>query len=215
MNVSISNAIFKLFPEIQVFGLLIDLSGSLPDVMDFPKSSEIDGDLFLNEISIWNDIYKKFPRPKGARVSIKYLFNCFVKDKKLNINPIVDSYNIASISSMCPIGGEDFDLLSELKLDTSTGDEKFIDISQNFDKTLPGEVVWRCFDNIVCRSMNYIESDLFKITNSTNRVLFLIEKPVPHLNGDPLKAISLLKAQLKGVTLNEFVLNNEQPSIEL
>lgn len=154
-----------------------------------------------------------FPHPKKARVSIKFLIKSFLGKKVRNINPIVDLYNYASILSMCPIGGEDFDKLSssELNLTTSNGNEGFTPLnSSEIEKPLCGEIIWNSDSNVVvCRSINFIESDKYKITGNTKKILFRIEKPKRDLLGDPILAFSLLRKALGFPPVKEFILNKK------
>ncbi len=222
MKVSIARPIIELFPDIAVYGLLVKgINNKLIKPVDFSNIEDIDQAIFKSEIEKWFGIYNAFSHPKKARVSIKYLLDVFLKGKLKKINPIVDIYNYASLISMCPIGGEDVNKLGKghLNLSVASGKETFIPFNSSvIENPLPKEVIWGIDDDVVvCRSMNFIESNDYKITEDTNNILFIIEKPLPTLNGAPMKAFSFIKEQLSNINTNviEFTLTAQNTSVSL
>lgn len=219
MEVSISDGVIKIFPDIEVYGLIVkNIDQSLVSTLDFSCVHQLNSELFKNEIDKWNSVYNRFNKPKKARVSIKYLFESFSKGKLKNIHRIVDVYNYASLISACPIGGEDLYKIGSgtLELSIASGNESFTPFdSGKIETPLPGEVIWSInTQSVVCRSMNFIESNDYKISDETNAIIFIIEKPLPTMNGNPFEAFSFIKRMLCNTETNqiEFTLTANSPS---
>lgn len=103
-----------------------------------------------------------------------------------------------------PFGAEDYHsfLNGDLSLALAGGTESFTALnSVSTENPLSGEIVWKLNQQeIVCRSMNYIESDKFKLSGSTNSVLFLSEQPVKGMCGKPEQALNYLQGILSGLS---------------
>lgn len=173
MKISIDKSTFTVFPEMVIHGLVvtnIDIS-KIPQIK-FEEISPIEEVIANDTAQKWKQIYKMFPTDKRARCSIQYLTDVFSKNKLRNISPLVDLYNFASLVSLSPFGGEDISSLNgALKLTIADGTENFVPLGKNTTESpKQGELIWidGC-NQVVCRSLNWLESDLHKITeNSQN-----------------------------------------------
>lgn len=150
----------------------------------FEEVKPIDEEITNDTVQKWKQIYKMFPNDKKARCSIQYITDAFSKNKLRNISPLVDLYNCASLVSLSPFGGEDVSSLNdELKLTIADGTENFTPLGKNTTE-LPkqGELIWvdGC-NQVVCRSLNWLESDLHKITEHSQNLVFISEQPIVDL----------------------------------
>ncbi len=125
----------------------------------------------------WREAYKQFGEKKN-RSSIEALLRRVANDKPLpSINPLVDIYNAISIKHFLPCGGEDIDsLVGDLQLTLGTGVEPFRPLGEAEDEFPPaGEVIYKDDEKIICRSFNWRESDLSKLTNDTEKAVLVVE----------------------------------------
>lgn len=181
MEVSVQKDIFQYFPNMTVHGLIATnvQTKKIPtntNINTFSINETIDTKALIKQ---WKEIYKQFPTDKKSRCSIEYLIWAFEKEKLRNIHPIVDLYNQASLLTLSPFGGEDIDALgSILSLSVAKGTESFIPLGKTeIENPKEQEIVWTTGDNIVCRSLNWIESDIYKITASSSNIVFVSERP--------------------------------------
>ncbi|MGC0153359.1 B3/4 domain-containing protein [Chromobacterium vaccinii] len=179
MRVILSPALLQAMPEMEVSGLLaLDLdAAALPArVPSLPEATR-DLEALLQD---WKRLYKALPGDKKARCSLEYLVKAAQKDKLRSILPLVDLYNQASLISLAPFGGEDVDRLGgELRLDLARGDEVFVPLGRvEAEHPLPGEAAWlNGGREVVCRCLNWLESDRFKLTADSRHAVFVSERP--------------------------------------
>ncbi|WP_434631799.1 B3/B4 domain-containing protein [Chromobacterium sp. CV08] len=179
MRVILSPALLEAMPEMEVSGLLaLDLdAAALPARPPALPETAQDPDALLQD---WKRLYKALPGDKKARCSLEYLVKAAQKDKLRSILPLVDLYNQASLISLAPFGGEDVDRLGAgLLLDLARGDEVFLPLGGGEPQTpLPGEAVWlNGAREVVCRCLNWLESDRFKLTEGSRNAVFVSERP--------------------------------------
>ncbi|MBX9348445.1 hypothetical protein K5M36_15215 [Chromobacterium vaccinii] len=179
MRIALSEALLGRMPEMEVSGLLaldLDVAG-LPEAELALPAHEADLDALLLR---WKEIYRALPGDKKARSSLEYLAKAAQKGKLRHILPLVDLYNQASLLSLAPFGGEDIDKLDgELTLDLARGDEAFLPLGRaDAERALPGEAAWlNGGREVVCRCLNWLESDRFKLTESSRNAVFVSERP--------------------------------------
>ncbi|WP_199181053.1 B3/B4 domain-containing protein [Chromobacterium alticapitis] len=128
----------------------------------------------------WKDWYRALPGDKKARCSLEYLVKAARKDKLRSILPLVDLYNQASLLSLAPFGGEDVDKLGgALRLDLARGEETFLPLGRTeTERPQSGEAAWLNGEGeVVCRCLNWLESDHFKLTEASRNIVFVSERP--------------------------------------
>ncbi|MDR0484500.1 MAG: hypothetical protein LBH40_04420 [Alphaproteobacteria bacterium] len=219
MKVSIDSNVFSLFPDLEIFGLAL-FNLNLSSIENQPIKEFYKPNLEESErvVKIWKETYKMFPTDKQARASINYLTKASHDNKLRKINPLVDIYNEASLLSLAPFGGEDINLLkSSLKIGLAKGNEPFLPLGkEKVENPKEGEVVYLDGENkVVCRSLNWLESDLHKITEHTKNVIFVSEKPLNSLPSSNI-GMDFLFNKLKDCcsSYNRFILDKNKPSIE-
>lgn len=167
----------------------------------------------------WRDTYKSFGE-KHLRCSVEALIRRVLNGKPVShINPLVDIYNYISMAYEIPVGGEDLaKIKDDIELTYATGDETFIELgSTEVEHPKPGEIVYRSGDTVLCRSFNYRECDLTKLTNDTTDCVLVIESMLeddPNLTAALNKLKGLVEKYLGG-TLDIEVLSAKQLSIDL
>ena len=191
-RIKIDNEIFRKIPTLTVYGLAV-YGIVLEKIMDFNFLSKV-GSLNVDKanservVALWKEFHKNYGSYKKARSSIEYLSKAKENNKLREINPLVDIYNFISLETLCPLGGEDIDSIGdELILRLSNGNEYFTPLmSTENEHPIKDEFVWSNGNlDVVCRSMNWIESDKFKITTHSRNVVFLTEQPSSlYPNGD-------------------------------
>ena len=178
MRVELSQALLGRLPEMEVAGLLaLNLqTAALPAAA--PALAEgTDAETLLQR---WKALHRALPGDKKARCSLEYLVKAAQKDKLRSILPLVDLYNQASLLCLAPFGGEDADKLGgALLLDLAHGDEAFVPLGRAEEEwPQAGEAVWlNGGRETVCRCLNWLESDRFKLTEASRNVVFVSERP--------------------------------------
>ncbi len=221
-EVCISDAVLQRLPEFRVFGVCcfainqsqISLSDRISRIEQKEEIAESD----LRIIKAWKDFHKNNGSPKKARASIEYIIKAFSSGKLRRINPIVDLYNYASMFARAPVGAEDIEKLGgKLVLSVASGEEKFIPLmSSSIENPASKELIWLSGNNdVVCRSINWIESDITKITEATTSVIFISEQPINDFLGSEL-AISIIFDELSlcgfSCISEPFKINSKTPS---
>lgn len=188
----IDNEIFQNIPSLSI-GIVIvrdiDNSKTIDLKEEFSTISEKIIQKFaeveLSEYPVirnWRNVYKSFGEKKN-RSSIEALIRRIINGKELpSINPLVDIYNLISLRYEMPCGGEDLSTIdSDIELSYSNGDEIFFPLGSE-EKETPnqGEIIYKFGNHVICRSFNYRESDLTKLTEKTSSAILVIE----NLNAD-------------------------------
>jgi len=187
---SIDPRVFELLPGLRiavVVALGFDNSVALDLSAEFAKQErrlceELDGVELAQYpiIRAWRDAYKRFGQ-KHNRCSVEALIRRTTKGKlPPSINPLVDLYNLLSLTYELPYGGENLDVLDhDIELTFADGDEEFVPLGEDEMEHPPvGEIMYRSGKTVLCGSFNYRESDITKIMpDSRNVVLFIEDVP--------------------------------------
>lgn len=231
----IEKEIWNIIPELSVGVIVIELP-SKPKELNESELNEISKILknannearkyVLNEtlsenkvIKEWRETYQKFPTKKGARCSIENLLKRVLHDNPVStINPIVDITNYISLKYAFPIGAEDLEKFdNDLILGIMNGNELFSLIGEEENSSpLPGEIAYKDSYGVVCRCLNWRDSERTKIDDNTTKVFIAIElidqTRINELE-EALEELSLLmKKYLNGTTYTKSILtpdNNE------
>jgi len=230
MQFSVSSSVFDLLPSLRVGVLVIrktDNRKTHPEVTALLREAE--GSL---RARLTEDTFKDHPHvvqffeahrsfgnnPKRYAPSHFALAKRVLKGGTLpTINTFVDLYNTLSLRHLLPVGGEDLDhCKGDIVLDRATGNEPFIELggTQN-ESPEPGEVVYKDSEGVLCRKMNWRESDRTKLTTETKNAVLVIESLQ---ETDPLSAIlgelQALVSKFCGGSNSTFVLDGGKRSVE-
>ncbi|BEV73540.1 B3/4 domain-containing protein [Paludibacterium sp. THUN1379] len=221
MRCELDASLLAKYPDMQVSGLLVrGIDQAAVAALAFPAWPQAAEEQAEPVIRHWKALHKQLSGDKHARSSIAYLVKAANRDSLRRINPLVDWYNQASLRSLSPFGGEDIRCLSgALRLTLAQGQERFVPLGRPDEVQLPGagEVVWLDgAGKVVCRALNWLESDLHKITGQTRDVVFVSERPDRTLP-DPQPGMDWLAAQLApcAAELQPFLLDRHTTQIDL
>ncbi|MBB5120576.1 cytoplasmic protein [Streptomyces eurocidicus] len=136
-------------------------------------------------VAAWRQAYTAFgAKPGRTRNSAEALARRAAAGLP-EVSLLVDAYNAVSVAHRLPIGGEDLDAYAGApRLVRAVGDERFDTVASGepaVEHPEPGEVVW-CDDlGVTCRRWNHRQCVRTRITETTTRALFLLERldPMP------------------------------------
>jgi DNA/RNA-binding domain of Phe-tRNA-synthetase-like protein len=133
----------------------------------------------LVQVRQWREAYRAFgAKPQRTRPSVEALLRR-LEDGIPRIDRITDAYNAVSIAHLLPIGGEDLAAYhGPARLVRANGDEDFDTVSEgeaSIDHPETGEVVWRDDLGVTCRRWNWRQCRRTRITESTQRAVFILD----------------------------------------
>lgn len=220
MKISIDPSVFALFPELSVQGLIVLNLQDQNQIAALDTSAlKIAPERAKDVVKQWKEAYKTFPSHKKARPSIEYLTWALEKEKLRKISPLVDLYNHASLLSLSPFGGEDIDKINgALTLGIASGTEPFVPLGgSEVEYPSAGEIVWvDGVSKVVCRALNWLESDLHKLTEPSKNIVFVSER-ASNAFPDPDVGFKLLNTHLAGLgaELIPFKLDKNQTEVTI
>lgn len=168
----------------------------------------------------WRQAYHQFKTKRGARSSVENLLKRAKQGKGVgSINPIVDLYNIVSLTWAFPLGGQDMDLLQgQLALTIAQGGEHFFPIGEDSaEEALPGEVIYQDEESVVCRCWNWRDSDRVAISEDSQNIIFYLENVNPKRQADQNQAVQLLQHLLQkylGVQTQAYLVNQDNSALD-
>jgi lysyl-tRNA synthetase class 2 len=144
----------------------------------------------LISVAAWRQAYKQFGvDPHKFSPSIERLLKRVQKGDLSPINPLVDLYNLISIRSLFPAGGNDLDsVVGDILLRVASAKEIPIKLIQEDKSEAPvsGEVIYADQEGAICRRWNWKQDDRTKITPDTRNAIFFVES-LPLQSADELK----------------------------
>lgn len=233
----VEKPVWDLFPELSV-GIVVakgvdnslakeeELKDTLAAALEQANAAankHLTADVFSENavISVWRSAYQKFKTKKGVRSSIEALLKRVSKGNAVrNINPLVDIYNIISLTYGLPCGGEDIDkFVGDLRLTQTEGNDEFLALGdKGNDNTLPGEVCYLDDAGAICRCFNWRDGVRTMLTEDTKNTFLIIECVDPSRKDVLEQAISDLAGQIEkylGGTATTTILTKETPEMEL
>lgn len=225
----IENDVFEMFPELEI-GVLT--------VKGIKNNGEGKGELLEKvckelyekllpleemhkDIKTYSMAMKKFKTKKGAKASIEAMTARIKKGHILgSISPLVDIYNVVSLSNLFTCGGEDLDKIDgDMMLCFAKGDESFIPLGEDEEKPpKEGELIYRDNKGAVVRGWLWREADRTKITENTENALLYMELIDENRKEEFKKAIEelqkLVEDELGGKCLQNII-NKKTPQCEI
>jgi DNA/RNA-binding domain of Phe-tRNA-synthetase-like protein len=152
-------------------------------------------------IAAWRDTYKAFgAKPNKTRNSLEALTRR-AESGLPRVNRLTDIYNAISVKHQIPLGGEDLDKYDGSPfLVRATGKEHFQTFSSGesaVESAVPGEPVWCDATGITCRRWNWRQGPRTALTNTTSRVLFILDALEPCSDEDLTRAANELSSVLQ------------------
>lgn len=220
MHITLDEALLARFPDMTVSLLVargLDSAALETAAAAAANWPAVDAARAQQVIADWKQLHKTLSDDRHARSSIAYLVKAAGKGSLRRIHPLVDLYNHASLLSLSPFGGEDIACLAGgLVLGCARGDEVFRPLGRCEEIEHPGagEIAWLDgIGRVVCRALNWLESDLHKITAASRDVVFVSERPSPAFP-DPAPGMDWLAATLAphSRTLTRVQLDARRPT---
>lgn len=195
INIKIDPGIFEMFPAFRrgvVVALGVDNSRDHSELSTMLRDAEnglrIIGDSLLDDprIDCWREAYRRFgSNPKDFPPSIELLLKSVSKGRTIRqISSLVDVFNIISMESVIPCGGDDLDaVIGPVVLGFATGSESYSPLGSPSvaRNPRPGEVIY--FDagsnTVLCRSWNWKNADQTKIQLVTRNVAINVDAMIP------------------------------------
>jgi DNA/RNA-binding domain of Phe-tRNA-synthetase-like protein len=155
-------------------------------------------------IDSWRDAYRAFgTNPKRQRPSVDALRRRLARNGKLpRISPLVDAYNVVSVSHAVPAGAFDLSAVAgDIEVRFAGGDESFTPLGEPDVTEHPGngEVIYHDADSVLTRHWNHRDADRTKVTEASTNVVFLLETTDEENFGDLVRqAAADLADRVKG-----------------
>ena len=196
MKLSATPEFFELFPEARIALVVargIDNSRRA-DEAELLRSAQAGASARLGQgpltehprIRCWREAYRAFgAKPKDYPSSIENLLRRALKGEPLrSINPLVDLYNVVSLTHFLPAGGEDLDAIEgDIVLTRASAAEPPVKLLGESEERAPkpGEVIYRDDRGAICRRWNWKEAERTKLTGSTRNAILVLEALPPIL----------------------------------
>jgi DNA/RNA-binding domain of Phe-tRNA-synthetase-like protein len=204
MKLSATSELFELFPEARLALVIVrgidnrpreaaSLAPLLRDAQAKAVARLQGGPLTEHpRIHCWREAYRTFgAKPKDYPSAIENLARRALKGDPLrSINPLVDLYNVVSLTHLLPAGGEDLDAIEgDIVLTRASAAESPVKLlGENEERApKPGEVIYKDGRGAICRRWNWKEADRTKLTEKTANAILVLEA-VPPISLDELEA---------------------------
>jgi DNA/RNA-binding domain of Phe-tRNA-synthetase-like protein len=133
----------------------------------------------LEAVRQWREAFRAFgAKPQRTRPSVEGLLRR-VAEGLPRIDRLTDAYNAVSVTHQVPIGGEDLSCyIGTARLARAVGDEPFETTGGGepvVEHPEAGEVVWRDDAGVTCRRWNWRQCVRTRITDGTERAVFIID----------------------------------------
>jgi DNA/RNA-binding domain of Phe-tRNA-synthetase-like protein len=170
-------------------------------------------------IQCWREAYRAFgAKPKDYPSSIENLLRRALKGEPLrSINPLVDLYNVISLTHLLPAGGEDLDAIAgDILLTRASSSELPVRLlGENEERApKPGEVIYKDERGAICRRWNWKEADRTKLTEGTRNAVLVVEALPPILVSEleaAAKELERLVLERCGGESRVELLNRQRP----
>ena len=209
----VEDKVFELVPELTVGVLVLSNvnekkelneseSKELKDLLDNANKSArkyLVSDVISENpvVSVWREIYQRFPTKKGARVSVENLLKRVLHDNPVgSILPSIDITNAISLKYALPIGAEDASkFVGDLRIGVMKGNESYRAHGEEEDEPpLEGELAYADEEGVVCRCLNWRDAVRTEITDDTTYEFIALELVEPDRMDDLKNALSELSS---------------------
>ncbi len=215
MKFIVTPDIFESYPEVQIGVLVlegVDNGAKAAFAAELQSAGEnvrakLDGTNVTEypRIHCWREAYRTFgAKPKKYPSSVENLVRRTLKGELLRaINPLVDLGNIVSLKHLLPVGGEDFDRIEgDIRLTRAGENEPAVQLLGEKEARAPktGEVIYTDDRGAICRRWNWKEADRTKLTEDTQRAVFVLEALPPVTRSELEEAMAELQELVRAHT---------------
>jgi len=212
MEFYIAPDVFERYPNLAIGVIVateIDNTKTPPEVTGQLRQAEEQVRRTLNaenyrehpHIAALQEVHRSFgSNPNKFPPSVQALVKRVLKGGALpSINPLVDIYNLISLKYIVCAGAEDLDACEgDIRLAFAEGTEPFRPLGEEKeDPPAAGELVYKDDKGVICRKLNWRESDRTKITDSTKNAVVVLEGFAPLSREGLSKALDELSGLLQ------------------
>ena len=196
MKFSAKPEFFELFPEARIALVVVrgvdntQRAGEAELLLSAQSSASArlgEGPLAEHpRILCWREAYRAFgAKPKDHPSSVENLARRALKGEPLrSINPLVDLYNVVSLTHLLPAGGEDLGAIEgDVVLTRASAAETPVKLLGESEERAPkpGEVIYKDGRGAICRRWNWKEAERTKLTEKTRNAILVLEALPPIL----------------------------------
>ena len=235
----VDDEVFEIIPELSVGVLVLKGVNERKELND--KDSAFIKDLLDNAnkgahkyltsdvisenkvVSIWREVYSRFPGKKGARCSVENLLKRVLHDNPVgSILPSIDITNAISLKYAFPIGAEDASKFEgNLHISIMNGNEYYLAHGEEKEEPpVKGEIAYADDAGVVCRCLNWRDSVRTEITDDTTYEFIAMECVEPERLEELKEALNELSGLMTKYLDAEIVntgivdINNKRINIE-
>lgn len=234
----VEDEVFNLIPNLNI-GVLVLKDVNEKKELNESESSEIKAllDSANNEakkyltsdvisenhvVSVWREVYQKFPTKKGARCSVENLLKRVLHDNPVGtILPSIDITNAVSLKYALPIGAEDASkFVGDLRIGVMNGTESYRAHGEDKDEPpINGEVAYADDEGVVCRCLNWRDAVRTEITDDTTYEFIAMEcieeDRLPELENAINELKELMCKYLGASVVNTGIVNKDNKEITI
>ena len=131
-------------------------------------------------IASWHAAYRRFgTNPRRQRPSVDALTRRLTRTGRLpRINPLVDAYNLVSVTHVVPAGAFDLDAVDcEIVVRFARPGDEFVPLGEpdSVEQPHDGEVVYADARGVLTRHWNHRDADRTRVTPASHHVLVVLE----------------------------------------
>jgi DNA/RNA-binding domain of Phe-tRNA-synthetase-like protein len=161
----------------------VDNTAPWPEVADRLDAVERSGpEVDENDprIASWHSAYRRFgTNPRRQRPSVDALTRRLGRTGRLpRISPLVDAYNLVSVTHVVPAGAFDLDRVDgDIAVRFAAPGDVFRPLGEpdTVEQPHDGEVVYADASGVLTRHWNHRDADRTKVTPASRRVLIVVE----------------------------------------
>ncbi len=233
MKLAATSELFELFPQARIAFVIVrridnrlreaaSLAALLRDAQANAVARIQGGPLTEHpRIHCWREAYRAFgAKPKDYPSSIENLLRRALESHPLrSINPLVDLYNVVSLTHLIPAGGEDLDAIEgDVVLTRASASEPPVKLLGENEERVPkpGEVIYKDGRSAICRRWNWKEADRTKLTEKTANAILVLEALPPIL----VSELEAAARELEGLVLERCggdamveILDRQRPEV--
>ena len=211
-QLAVAGEVCAAFPGLRIDAVVADgFSGLAPWPEVEERLSALEADVAAGKpipagpddphIASWHAAYRAFgTNPKRQRPSVEALRRRLARTGRLpRINPAVDCYNFVSAASGVPAGAFDLRRVSgDITVRFADGSESFTPLGEpeTAENPRPGEVVYTDAAGVLTRHWNHRDADRTKVTEASDRIVFLLETVEESAFGAAVEAAAVQLATL-------------------
>jgi len=218
-TLTVADGVHAAFAQLRIAAVTadgVDNTATWPEVADRLDAVEQSGTELGEDdprIASWHAAYRSFgTNPRRQRPSVDALTRRLGRTGRLpRISPLVDAYNLVSVTHVVPAGAFDLDRVDgDIAVRFAVPGDAFTPLGEPGTVEHPhdGEVVYADATGVLTRHWNHRDADRTKVTPASRRVLIVLEAidAAHHATVDAAAddLVALLTPHAKAVTVEQI-----------